>query len=140
VPTVGFEALDIADSTAELLRSGGNLQSMTPVVGEILLEALERVFAEEGAVGGRSAWEPSKRALDVGGMTLQDTANLVGSLQSEHDETSAAAGSDVPYGIYHLPGGEDGDRKIPERDWLAIDVEATTDEVVDFVLNEVLSR
>ena len=134
---VDFKAEQLAHATAHLLARGGNLGDLTPHVSEILVAGIEAVFEAEGAVGGRPKWEPSERALEQGGQTLQDSGNLAGSVQGDWDATSAFAGSDVPYGKYHL-GEPSPDRKIPARDWLAIDMNGVTDEVTEFILNELM--
>lgn len=132
---IDFSAERLARVTSEYLKGGGNLGDLTPNVAEILVAAIDDVFSAEGAVGGRPKWAPSQRALAQDGQTLQDTGNLAGSVQGEWDEESAFAGSDVPYGKYHL--GEDSPgRKVPVRDWLGIDLDSVTDEVTEFVLNE----
>jgi len=132
---VDFKAEKLAKVVQQFQR-GGNLQDVTPVVAEILVEAIDLVFQREGAVGGNPEWEPSQRAEAVDGKTLQDTTNLAASVQGEWDANSAFAGSDVPYGVYHL-GDESGDRKVPKRDWLAIDQDQVTDDVTEFLLNEI---
>lgn len=134
---VDFKAEKLAQATRSLLARGGNLGDLTPHVSEILVTAIEAVFEAEGAVGGKPKWEPSERAKEQGGQTLQDSGNLAGSVQGEWDASSAFAGSDVPYGKFHL-GEPSADRKIPVRDWLAIDMHAVTDEVTEFILNELM--
>lgn len=136
--TVEFEASELAKVTEGFLKQGGNLGDLTPNVAEILVDKLEEVFEREGAVGGRTQWQPSQRAEEQSGQTLQDTGNLAGSMEGEWDSESAFAGSDVPYGKYHLPGDSEGERKVPVRDWTAIDFDAATDEVSELILNELL--
>ena len=60
---------------------------------------------------------------------LQDTGNLVGSLQPAWDDSSVEVFTNVPYAKYHISARPR--RVIPLRDFFAIDVAAFEADVVD---------
>lgn len=127
--TLNWSELDHVLS--ELYAHGANLNDLRPVIGEILVTAIDEVFDTEG----NGKWKKSQRAELQGGKTLQDTGILAGSISTEYPENgTVAAGTDVPYGIFHL----EGTKKMEVRDFLDIDWEGVSEEVSEFLVGEVL--
>jgi len=62
---------------------------------------------------------------------LQDTGNLVGSLTPNWDENAVEVYTNVPYAVFHVSPAPR--RKIPLRDFFAIDAEAFEQDVVDMI-------
>lgn len=119
----------------ELAAKGANLDSLTPAVAEILVAAIGDVFEAEGP--GWQALTPGTIASrrNVGATKiLQDTGLLVGSVSASHSGTTAEAGSNVPYGLFHVLGTS----QMVARDWLEIDQDKTTDDVAELLLGELL--
>ena len=115
----------------DLYKHGANLNDLRPVIGEILVTAIDEVFDTEG----NASWVRSDRAVAQGGKTLQDSGNLAGSMMVSYPDAGAVAvGTDVPYGVYHL----EGTKHMEQRDFLDIDWDDVSDEVAEFLVGEVL--
>lgn len=116
---------------------GGNVRALMPSAAQVLVDAVDQEFYSEG----RGQWKASLRALIEGGKTLTDTGVLAGSIQPGYTEDTATAYTDVPYGVYHLPPEKSGHPSrgiMPVRDFLDIDIDAASDEIVDLFLREVI--
>lgn len=138
---VSYDASELVDIVRQLEDRGQNLAHFTPSIAEELLAQVEEVFLEEGAVRGGKKWEDladstkaSRRGTEPYTI-LRDTAVLFNSLQPSSGPTEAAAGTDVPYSIFHTTGTDD----MPQRDWTAIDFEGFTDSVAEMLLQDVLA-
>ena len=134
---VGFDAKELEGVLDPWIARGGNLRALTPSIANILVEAVDNEFYTEG----RGSWKPSLRALLDGGKTLTDTDVLAGSIQPGYSEDEAWAFTDVPYGAYHLPPEKSGHPSkgiMPVRDFLDIDNEEVSDEIVDLFLREMV--
>lgn len=80
----------------ELQRNLFDLRPSMPEIEQVLMRSVEKNFREGGRyqvignkefTGGTQKWKPSKRALQKGGITLQDTGALA-------DSVFAQSGSD----------------------------------------------
>lgn len=85
---------------ADFVRRGGDVQQVFPAAAGILVNAIEDEFETEG----HGSWKASLRAILQGGKTLQDTGVLAGSITAEHGADWIEAGTNVPYGKYHVTG------------------------------------
>ncbi|HEX4334702.1 MAG TPA: hypothetical protein VH062_02245 [Polyangiaceae bacterium] len=134
---VGFDTSELDGVLDEWIARGGNVRALMPSAAQVLVDAVDYEFYSEG----RGQWKPSLRALLEGGKTLNDTGVLAGSIQPDYGEDWATAFTDVPYGVYHLPPEKSGHSSkgiMPVRDFLDIDIDGASDEIVDLFLREVI--
>lgn len=82
---------------AELTRASASAAPLMRRVANVMLDAVEENFAQEG----RPAWAGIKRK----GKILQDTGRLAASIVTAHDDTTAAVGTNVVYARIHNNGG-----------------------------------
>lgn len=139
---VSYDASDLVEVVRQLEARGQNLAHFTPSIAEELVAQVEEVFLEEGAVPGGKRWEDladstkaSRRGTEPYTI-LRDTAVLFNSIQPSSGPSEAAAGTDVPYSIYHV--SKEPRTKIPLRDFTAIDFEGFTDSVAEMLLQDVI--
>lgn len=92
------------------------VRDLTPLMKEIegiLVDAAQRAFKEEQDPETGVPWaalSPVTIARRGSGATkLQDTSNLVQSISSNHDATSATVGVSEKYGITHQLGTKKGE-------------------------------
>lgn len=125
----------LRDVLADLGDSANRLGDLTPTIAEMLVAAVQDVFDAEGP--GWAPLAPStlagRRGGGAGAKILQDTGVLVNSVSGDSGPDFAEAGSAVPYGAFHVTGT----RRMPARDWLAVDLDALSDEVAELILAEV---
>ena len=112
--SLNWGGLDRALETA-----GRGLESrrlaLMEVVGDTLLSGThERFDAEEDPEGKK--WEPSARAREEGGKTLDDSSALRGSLDYLALPDRVMVGSNLPYARIHQKGGKTAPHVIrPKR-------------------------
>lgn len=130
--------LDMSDMQ-RLLRQlegrGKHLAPVLPAIADILVTAVEDQFDSEG----QGRWPPlaastvaGRRMGGAGHKILQDTGVLAGSVRPDHGSDWAAAATDVSYAIFHVSSAPR--KKIPKRDFLAVDTEDTLREVEDVLV------
>lgn len=129
---------------ADYLARGGDLRPVVESSRSILKTAVDDIFNTEGSASASGAtWKASRRAEEQGGMTLQDTGLLAGTLDTEAGEDWVLVGSNVPYGKYHLPPEKSGHEIttgiMPVRDWLDIDEDEVFEEIGDLMLDHLVS-
>lgn len=138
-------AVDIDTSKLERLideyrERGEDLRDVAYQARAILKTAIDDIFYTEGTASAKGEkWKPSRRAIDQGGMTLNDTGILAGTLDMDSGEDWVSGGSAVPYGKYHLPPEKSGHDVttgvMPVRDWLDVDEDAFLDDVGDLLVS-----
>ena len=121
-----FDFSELEDVLGELEKRGANLSDYGPVAADILVGAVLEVFEQEG---------PGWAATQRGGTILQDTGNLVNSISPHSEGEIAEAFTNVPYAGFHVTGT----RNMPQRDFLAIDQEATLEEIATAILLDIES-
>ena len=136
---VDIDCAELISAIGEYKARGGDLRDITHSSEAILKAAIDDLFATEGTASpGGKAWKKSRRALNQSGMTLQDTGNLAGTIFTDSGEDWVSAGSNVPYGKFHLPPEKSGHAVttgvMPVRDWLDVDEEDVLDQVEDLLL------
>lgn len=117
-----------------LQRLSGQLDDLSPVMEKIagdLQSAVEQNFATEGERIGH-LWKKSRRAIQQGGKTLQDTGRLAGSITKETGRDYAMVGTNVIYAAMMQFGGKKsqfphlwGD--IPARPYLGLNADDEED-------------
>lgn len=110
-----FVSIAINDSQVRqaLRRLESSVADMTPAMRAIAA-SLAHVTEENFEAEGRPSWTPSQRASRGGGVTLQDSGQLAGSLVTDYDPHSSVIGSNLPYArIQHL-GGQAGRNQAVE--------------------------
>jgi phage virion morphogenesis protein len=83
------------------------ISDMTPAmrrIAGIMHDSVEENFA----AGGRPRWPMSHRAKEQGGMTLQDTGRLAGSLSQQATANEAIVGTNVKYAAVQQFGAKKG--------------------------------
>ncbi len=129
----------------DLLRE--RMTDMSPVMQEIagiMHDSSEQAFANESDPVTGDAW-PKLHDVTLqlnpnraGGQLLQDSAQLVSSLNEEFDAMAAYYGTDKPYAAMHQFGGVTSprsmipNREIPARPYLGLD-EVAKASVLDLI-------
>lgn len=128
--TIDFSGLQAILEPLE--RRGRNLAEFTPIAAETLVSAVLQVFEDEGP--GWPPLAPSTRARKLGDpKLLKDTGVLFGSITGASDSESATAFTNVPYSKFHV----EGTASMPARDFLAIDEEATFEEIAEAIVEDI---
>jgi phage gpG-like protein len=123
----------------EVLKHGGNLESVAEVVAEELVAAVEQNFQDERGFQ-QGAWQEhadstlARRRDATTHKLLQDTTILAGSITPAHQGLEAQAFTDVPYAIFHV--SDEPRSVIPLRDFLDVDLEGIADTTSDLILAE----
>jgi phage gpG-like protein len=115
------------------------------VGAEILVAEVQEVFEKEGAVAGGDKWaafwwqrrglpKPKGRRWQGSLKLLQDSGLLAGSITPFSEALVAEAFTNVPYAGYHVSQRER--RKLPMRDFTAIDFDKAQKEFVDVILSQ----
>jgi phage virion morphogenesis protein len=140
--------IDNAALQHKLDAAAARLTDATPLMQRLsmsLLDDTEQNFAAQG----RPRWaglSPRYAAKRRGGMILQKSGQLAGSITAFHDATSAAVGSNKVYAAIHHFGGVAGrghKSKIPSRPYLPVDkngnlqadAQANIEDVCDYYLS-----
>jgi phage virion morphogenesis protein len=120
------DPIDITIDSAAVQAVLRNLESAVRNMGPVfrlikttLVSETEKRFAEEGP-----GWPKSQAAEDRGGMTLQDSGQLAGSVSGESADHSATVGAGKVYAAIHQLGGDAGRGHavhLPPRPYLPID-------------------
>jgi phage gpG-like protein len=141
-----FDMMALEKAVEDFDRRGGNVSGILPAAANILVEAVDYMFDTEGGAGNSGTWEPSARAEEQSGQTLQDTGNLAGSITGDYGGSGLAstawfeAGTNVPYAVFHLPPDRSGHPSkgiMPVRDFFDVKMDDILDEVGDLFLAEV---
>lgn len=133
---VVFDASQLTKIFDELLERGEHVaENVLPIIGEILVSAVQQQFETEG--GGK--WEPladstleSRRLRGRGAKILQDSGIFAGSIMPSVTADHAEAYTNVPYAIFHT--SDEPRTLIPYRNPFEIDEEAALDQMVQLVL------
>ena len=88
---------EVDAAIAELTRASASAAPLMRRVANVMLDAVEENFAQEG----RPGWAGIKRK----GKILQSTGRLADSIVTAHDDTTAAVGTNVVYARIHNNGG-----------------------------------
>lgn len=139
--SVKVEMNEITRWLRDLSARGRNLKEINRSLAFILIEQVDENFA----TGGHGAWPPlsdptlAKRRKDgAGAQILVDTGRLAASINPQNIEAEddyIEVFTNVKYAKYHvspLPR-----KKIPLRDFLAIDMEAFMREALEILLEEI---
>ncbi len=119
---------------AEALRRIDNPRSMLEEIGAYLETSVRDRF-EHGQGPDGEPWEPSERAIEQGGQTLVDTAQLRDSITHRTRRTEVAVGTNKIYAGPHQFGAEELGGilvDLPPRPFLGLsdsDVDAIEDIV-----------
>lgn len=158
--TVRFDMGGIHGLMRDLERGGADVARAHPAIAEALVTQVNRVFEEEGAVGGNPRWPPlaastlakrrpmakkrkgAKRRKAKPGPNkvtiLQDTGRLAGSITPDAGDTWVEAYTNVKYAKFHV---SQAPRKIiPLRDFFAIDEEAFIEDATDMLVMVMVGR
>ena len=128
-------------------RIAQHVQSVpTSLISQMLVTAIEDEIESEG----RGRWEgfsPTTLKLHhrrKGGKLLQDTGNLA-SIQSDEGDDWAEAWSPAPYAIFHIFGAtqdniylQHAPHRLPQRDFLDVELDEVLEEVVNTFTEEVI--
>lgn len=132
---IDLDATELHRALRDIGERGERTAELTPAISEMLVGAILEVFEVEGP-----GWEPlapstlrRRRGGGAGAKILQDTGVLANSITGTHGPTYAEAGSNVPYGGFHVTGT----KRMPKRDWLAVDLPALAEDVAALLLDEV---
>lgn len=144
---VNLDFQPFIDAIRKLEEVGASASAeVTPVIAEILVSSVLEVFEREGAVPGGSAWpelaestkaKRAKRQPSGVFKILQDSGVMVGSITPFSDALVAEAFTNVPYAGYHV--SQRPRRKIPLRDFTAIDFESAQREATDVILAQLMA-
>lgn len=100
----------------KLQKRAGDLSPVMRTISEMMRGAVEDNFEAEG----RPKWKKSRRAIEQGGKTLQDTGRLAASITKRATSTSAEVGTNVVYAAIHHFGGRTKPRIIKPRNKKAL--------------------
>lgn len=132
--------VDFSDLNAVLagyVRRSNNID--TSVISQILATAIDDVIQSQGAAGTQGAWDEfSPTTLDIhprriGGMLLQDTG-ILANIQTSEGGFWGMAASPAEYAHWHVTGTGN----MPERDFLAVELEQVSDEIADILTAEIV--
>lgn len=132
--------VDVSDLNAVLagyIRRSNNLD--TSVISSILATEIDDVIQSEGKAGEKGEWDEfSPVTFDlhprrIGGMLLQDTGVLA-NIQESSGGFWGMAESPAEYAHWHVTGTGN----MPERDFLAVELNRVTDEVADTLMQEIV--
>lgn len=123
-------------------------QTALPIIGETLVTAIDELIQSEGATGTQGKWEPfSPATFDLhprrrGGKLLQDTG-LLANIQTKIGPDWVEVESPAPYAKYHHTGTRKNARQnmrpTPQRDFLAIDLDAALEDAAEQIA-EVIAK
>lgn len=118
-------------------RGSRAITELMPAFAEALVGEVLEVFETEGYGSWDPYWwereakpKPSGRRWQGDPKLLQDTGNLVGSITPDWDDTTVEAFTNVRYAKFHVTGT----RHMPERNFMAINVEAYEKDVAEMIL------
>lgn len=144
----------------DLATATGDVSRVMPALAEVLVGQVQEVFDKEGAVGGRPKWpdladstkanrrpkqrrrKGQKRRKSKPGAfkytILQDTGRLAASITPDHGDGFVQAWTNVKYAKFHISSAPR--KKIPLRDFFAIDQAEWVDEAADTIIAALLGR
>lgn len=143
---LNLDTTAIDDAVLALHAAGAELGGQVMAVGaEMLVSEVLEVFEKEGAVAGGKRWpdfwwqreglpKPKGRRWQGAPKLLQDTGVLVGSITPFAETLVAEAFTNVPYAGYHV--SQRARKKIPLRDFTAIDFEKVQAEFAELILSQ----
>ncbi len=143
---IRIEDTEIRQRLARLSRDSQDLSPAMARISEILVASTEDAFANERSPDG-TPWAPLadttlKRRQKAGrdGPILQITRDLLRSIDSDHDRTSAVAGTNLIYAATHQFGHEHDnlfgrgiEATIPARPFLGLRRDYV-DDIVDVII------
>ncbi len=100
--SITIDDSQLRSALQRLERAGINL---TPAMRKIA-GTLEQVVEANFEAEGRPRWEPSARAKNENGATLQKSGRLASSITTDYDASSVVIGSNVEYAAIHQFGGK----------------------------------
>ena len=119
----------------EFERRGNNLEDITPAVAQVLVSAVDDVFQTQGFGKWPDLAPATIRARrGSGAKILQDKGVLAGSITPRSSARVAEAFTRVPYGTYQVTGTS----RMPERNFLKINLKKTTERIGQILIREVL--
>ena len=149
--TLQYDDRKVIEALSRLQNAGRNLGPAMRDIAAALETGVEDAFQDERSPGGGPWAELSehtrRRRAKRGkwpGKVLQVNAHLAGSITSDHDSTSAVAGSNLVYAPTHQFGAEEGEfgstaggrpipfGDIPARPFLGVS-EETKVEILDAI-------
>lgn len=143
---VDLDSAAFIAALADLEQAGASVAAeVTPAIAEVLVSAIQEVFEKEGAVAGQPKWpelapstkkKRAKRQPSGVFTILQDTGLMAGSITPYSEALVAEAFTNVPYAGFHV--SQRARRKIPLRDFTAIDFDAAQAEATDMILSQLL--
>lgn len=96
----------------ELQQKGQSIDKALPIIGEMLLGAIQDVFQAEGPGWPDLAESTKAQRRGVDYMILQDTGVMAGSVEPVYGDTYVDATFGASYAVYHVTGT----RRMPRRD------------------------
>jgi phage gpG-like protein len=134
---VDFDTVEVRRELATLSVKASNVSMWR--VGVVLSTAIDDLIQNQGEGGEQGKWpdfspetlrrNPKRR----GGMLLQDTG-LLAQMQVDAKGHSVVVSSPAPYAHWHA----DGTRRMPRRDFLAIDLNESLKEIVDLITEQIV--
>jgi phage gpG-like protein len=123
---------------------GGNLQSVTEVIAQDLVAAVEERFQTESGhqqgpwkkLSASTIRRMRSRRRRSSVKILQDTGRLAGSITPYHDGLIAEAFTNVKYAKYHTSSAPRS--KIPLRDFFDIDFVRVMEDTAELLMAEVI--
>lgn len=123
--------LTSTESVVEVLRKLNNRIKHRKRLMRAIAGTMESAVLQNFDAGGRPPWQGLKHRE---GTPLVDTENLMGSIESSHDNDNAIVGTNVAYAAIHRFGGKAGRGQkvdIPARPFLVLTPEDEEDVVQD---------
>jgi phage gpG-like protein len=122
---------NLGNVLTQLEAQGRNVDKALPIIGEMLVGAVQDVFEAEGP--GWKELDPATELRRRGGppyKILQDTGVLAGSVAARYGSTYVEAVDGTTYGIYHAPDPQ-------RRDWTELGPfeQPLLDEVAELLLS-----
>lgn len=135
-------SVDMSELQGELSKIGDRVDLALPIIGEVLVTAIDELIQSEGAAGTEGEWEPfSPVTFKIhprreGGKLLQDTGELA-NMQTEIGPDFVEVFSPAPYAGYQMDGVDPNPipefGPIPARDPFAIDLDDVLGEACQLI-------
>lgn len=132
---VRVDSSDLVNELRKLEQMGANLESVNEQLAQIMHVMVEDKFEDQGP--GWTGFAEStlrRRRVSTSPKLLQDTGDMVGSLQPAAGADFAEVFTNKAYARYHLEG--DG---VPKRDFFAIDIDKAL-ETFGLIVTEAIGR
>lgn len=136
---IRLDARELRDELAQLNRRGKNLDGVMRAIAHDMVDRVEDNFETEGHGEWKGLAESTlrqRRRQGRGAKILQNTGDLAGSITADWGADFAEAYTNKEYAIYHV--SKRPRRKIPLRDFLAIDMREVERDAVDMLTEEIV--